>query len=108
MTDKTKKGGWLQTLATSVAILVGVGNLGFVMTNWGAMAEKVRQHDVRLANVEASGSAVAQQHIKQDDERVSDIKRRLEKVEDALGAISDIRSDIAAMKVILAALSKKP
>lgn len=99
--------GGLGGLIAAGGVLIGGGQLMGKVSELDHNAEK---RDVRIHQVETSVSAVAadlQTHSIMDQERVSDIKRRIELLEQNVAVVQDMRGDLKVIKAQLGDLSDR-
>lgn len=89
-------------LFNAVGGLSGLLSISLLVWNGGKIVAKVDNHEDRINRVEVSGSVGLQKHEALDDQRVSDIRLRLNRLEDESVAIhntlSDIRGDLREIK----------
>lgn len=64
----------------------------------GTHAQMILQQERRLSMVETTGSITVKEHVKLDDERIENIKRRIAIVEEALAAIPKMQIDLAVIR----------
>lgn len=85
--------------------LSGLLSISLLVWNGGKLVAKVDNHEERISRVETSGSVGLQKHEALDDQRVSDMRLRLNRLEDESVAIhntlSDIRGDLREIKAYM-------
>lgn len=85
--------------------LSGVISILAIIFYGGQMAARLESHEGRLSKIEDRGSAGLVQHEMVDDQRVADIKVRIQKLEEAVGGIngnlSEIRADLRGIRTYL-------
>lgn len=98
-------------------LLGGMGGLlSIVLIIWkgGALAQRVDDHSRRLDQIELGGSIGLREHVKMDDERVSDIKQRqvdvtqrLAHQDETLTKLTELFGDVKVINVKLDAINEK-
>lgn len=83
----------------SIALLVWKG--GFL---WNTVFDS---HERRITAIEQGGSRGLEVHVKQDDERVADLRSRTGRLEEAVLQFSEIKKDVAVLNVKLDSLKDK-
>lgn len=71
-----------------------------------AHSTTLESHTTRIAAIEGAGSGGLKEHVKLDDERVSELKRRMEEVEKMMIVVTDIRLKIVEINSKLDQLVK--
>jgi hypothetical protein len=106
---------WLQVAATSLSMVIGFISIGLVVFKGGALVHEVQNHENRILTIEARGSPPIAEHIKLDDERNSNVKERLSRVESAVIVISTLQVEIGrieekldAMKIMITGTQQHP
>lgn len=83
--------------------LSGILSILAIIFYGGQMAARLESHEARLTKIEDRGSSGLLQHELVDNERVSDIKARVSKLEEVVNGIntslSEIRGDIRGIRV---------
>lgn len=107
------KAGLVYNVVESVILLVAVGMTTWtahtVITQGNTLSSHSNQIGVntgRLDKIEGAGSAGLQAHVREDDRRVLDIDKRLEKLEQAVIALQSAPGELKAMNARLESLGQ--
>lgn len=108
MTDKTQNGlrnasSWFNVLGG----LCGLITCGAVLVSGGRYTRQVDVNTDRINVIERGGSPGLIAHEKKDDERVDEIKRRMNKVEEAITLLTDVRGHLGIIDERLDNFAKK-
>lgn len=90
----------LASLVTLLGLVITVTKL------YGSLPATVEDHSRRFKEMDVVGSVYAQLHEKKDEQRISEINRRLDAQDLNTAAINATRSDVAAIRAQLDALEK--
>ena len=112
MNDEIKqKAGLIYNVVEAVilgmAVMLNVWNANMVITHGKSIAQqetKSDSMDVRVNRVESSGSPAFLAHEKEDNQRVNDIRNRVEKLETAVLALQATPGELKAIGVSLETL----
>lgn len=74
--------------------LSGLLSLALLVWKGGMIAQMVAQHETRIGLIESGGSGTVREHVKEDNERIGDLKLRMVRQEDLNGSINVKLSDL--------------
>ena len=75
----------------------GLLAISLVVWKGGAISQTVSDHDRRLAIVEVRGSQGLGEHVKYDDERVTNLNKRVDRTETLVTGLIALQTDVAVM-----------
>lgn len=108
MTDYAKSG--FQHVGNVFNFIGGISGLitcGAVLISGGRYTRQVDIDSERITAIERGGSPSMIAHEKKDDERVDDIKRRLNKMEDAVILLTDVKGRLGVIDERIDSIGKK-
>lgn len=101
---------FLNTVAPAFNLLGGTAGalaIGLVIWRGGAIERQVEIDTGRIQAIESSGSPGLAAHVKMDDERVSDLARRLTMAEDSTRQAMDLKVEIRVLGTKLDAVVER-
>lgn len=108
MTEHSKNG--LRNAGSVLNVLGGLSGLitcGAVLISGGRYTRQVDINTERLGFIERTGTPGLIAHERSDDERVEEIKRRMNKVEDAITLLTDVKGRLGIVDERLDNFAKK-
>lgn len=99
-----------KTLAAIFNFIGGVSGLisiAIILLKGGMLLQKVDGHETRLNNIEATGSIGLREHVKMDDERVTDVRNRTARLEDAMMKLVDLNADVKVLNAKVDSLKEQ-
>lgn len=97
----------VEAVILGMAVLLNVWNSNMVINHESQIAKEETKNaalDVRMTRVETGGSSSLVAHEKEDDQRVGDLKMRVEKLETAVLTLQATPGELKAIGVILQTL----
>lgn len=97
----------VEAVILGMAVLMNVWNSKMVINHESQIAKEETKNaalDVRMTRVETGGSSSLVAHEKEDDQRVSDLKMRVEKLETAVLTLQSTPGELKAIGVSLQTL----
>lgn len=104
--QSNKRGAGLREVFNFIGGVSGLLSIVVLIWKGGALAQTVADHDRRISVFEVHGSVGLTEHVKYDDERVSNLKDRVTRVETALLNLAEMQKDIAVMAVQVGQIQK--
>ena len=110
--SKSNRANMVKEIFNLIGGLSGLLSIALLVFKGGVLLQTVDDHGRRISTMENGGSSLAREHIKLDDERVTNLKERTAKLEAIMSSIPNIERDVAVMRrdidSIVKALDKKP
>ena len=95
----------MRGMATWLSVLCSLITAGIVVWRGGALANMVESHERRVLEIELHGSPGLREHVKEDDERVKGLVARVDRAEDTMKLLGEMKADIREIKTELRLIS---
>jgi hypothetical protein len=94
-----KPGTGLWAVMNMLGGMSGLLSIALIVWKGGVLYQHVDDHERRLAIMESGGSIGLREHVKQDDERVNELRLRVVHQEEVSASLLELKGDVKVLNV---------